>query len=92
MKITVSGKRSQYVEIYEQIKDAITNHLLSEGEKLPAIKDISEKNGLSYQAVSKAFLKLRKDGLIYKFSSKGFYVMPKDGNDVIYSECDILSR
>ena len=80
MKIIISNSSS--VPIYEQIKQAIINQILSgeltEDEALPSIRNLAENIRISVMTIKKAYDDLEKEGYIIIRQGKGTYVAPKN--------------
>lgn len=64
--------------LYEQIADSIRSSIydgtLKDGDKLPSIRELTEKLDVSDITVKRAYLTLKNDRLAYTVSSKGTFV------------------
>lgn len=80
MKIIISN--SSPVPIYEQIKEAIINQILTnelkEEEMLPSIRNLAQDIRISVMTIKKAYDELEKEGYILSKQGKGSYVAPKN--------------
>lgn len=74
--------------VYEQLERRITELILSgemtEGEKLPAVREIARQLSINPNTVQRTYANLEVLGLIYSIPSKGSYVaMKKDYIDKV---------
>lgn len=80
MKIIISN--SSNVPIYEQIKKAIIEAILSDelkpDEMLPSIRSLALDIRISVMTIKKAYDELERDGYIVTRQGKGSYVVPKN--------------
>lgn len=78
MKIIISNSSS--VPIYEQIKNAIMNQIISkelkENESLPSIRTLASDIRISVMTIKKAYDELEKEGYIISRQGKGTFVAP----------------
>ncbi len=65
-----------YTQLYEKLKDKIINGDIEAHTKLPAIRNLAEKNNINPATVVKAYDLLERDELIYKKVGSGSYVSP----------------
>lgn len=68
---------SKYQDIVTFIKDEIENKHVKHGEKMPTIRDLSEKFKCSKQTVVHAYEILQKAHLIYSIPQSGYYLVDK---------------
>lgn len=72
--------------IYEQIKDNIKQLIvtgaLSEGEKLPSVREMAQSTSINPNTIQKAYRDLENEGFIYSVPGKGSFVAspPKKKN------------
>lgn len=82
MKIII--KNGSPVPIYEQIKNAIRDEILSEkllaGEKLPSVRAMARELGISILTVKKAYDELESEGFIESRQGLGTFVGKEDPN------------
>lgn len=76
MKIVIQpqGTLAIYEQIVNQLKNAIVNKELLEGEALPSIRGLAGELNVSVITTKRAYEELEKEGLIRSVSGKGFYV------------------
>lgn len=72
-----------YEQIEAQIKEAIVNKELAEGEPLPSIRSLAADLKISVITTKRAYEDLEKEGMIYSVPGKGFFV---DNPDMEYLE------
>ncbi len=80
MNIIISNNSS--VPIYEQIKNAIKNAIISnelkEEEMLPSVRSLANDLKISFLTVKKAYDELEAEGFIKTVQGKGSFVAPKN--------------
>ena len=67
-----------YEQIKEQIKEAIMNDELSEGDALPSIRQLAADLKVSVITTTRAYTELEQEGFATNVQGKGCYVAPKD--------------
>lgn len=78
-----------YEQIYLQIKNAIANGELKEGDALPSIRALAKDLRISVITTKRAFDDLEKDGFIVSLQGKGSFIAPV--NREIFKE-ELLKR
>ncbi|MCR5526631.1 MAG: PLP-dependent aminotransferase family protein [Lachnospiraceae bacterium] len=68
------NNRPVYIQIYEQLKDAIESGELSTDVKLPSKRSFAEQNGVSVITVENAYGQLLAEGYIRSVVKKGYFV------------------
>lgn len=63
-----------YQQIVDQTKVAIANNYLSEGDKLPSIRDMAKALMVNQSTVSKAYRELESLGFIKTVPGKGTFI------------------
>lgn len=80
MKILISNSSS--TPIYEQIKNAIINQILTDelkaDEMLPSIRSLAQDIKISVMTIKKAYDELEKEGYIITKQGKGSFIAPKN--------------
>ena len=80
MNIIISNSSS--VPIYEQIKEAIKNEIISgelaEDTALPSIRSLASDIKISVMTIKKAYDELESEGFIVSRQGKGTFVAPKN--------------
>lgn len=80
MQIIINN--SSMVPVYEQltaqVKQAIINGSLAEGEGLPSVRNLSAELRISALTVKKAYDKLEAEGFVITVHGKGTYVAATD--------------
>ena len=67
-----------YEQICEQVKQAILNGELSEGDLLPSIRGLAADLKVSVMTTTRAYTELELQGYVVNVHGKGCYVAPKD--------------
>lgn len=76
--ITNSSGLPIYVQIKEQIKEAILSDELSEGDTLPSIRQLAKDLRISVITTTRAYSELEEEGFIVTIQGKGCFVSPKN--------------
>ncbi|MGG3451793.1 PLP-dependent aminotransferase family protein [Domibacillus aminovorans] len=76
MKLVLSRKSHNSLsdQIVQQIAGRIQSSMLTGGEKLPSIRQLSVDAGISFLTVHKAYKKLEQAGMVKSIQGKGVYV------------------
>ena len=67
-----------YTQIEQQIRAAIINGQLKEGEMLPSMRALAKELRISIITTKRAYEELEKDGFIQTVAGKGCFVAPKN--------------
>lgn len=67
-------KSSRTLTVMEEIQRKIANRALQAGDKLPSIRGLATKLGLSPSTVAEAYDRLVAEGVIMAHRGSGFYV------------------
>ena len=80
MNIIISNGSTDpiYIQIERQIKTAILNGQLKEGEMLPSMRALAKELRISIITTKRAYEELEKDGFIQTVAGKGCFVAPKN--------------
>ena len=80
MNIIISNGSADpiYIQIERQIKTAILNGQLKEGEMLPSMRALAKELRISIITTKRAYEELEKDGFIQTVAGKGCFVAPKN--------------
>ena len=80
MNIIISNGSADpiYIQIEQQIKTAILNGQLKEGEMLPSMRALAKELRISIITTKRAYEELEKDGFIQTVAGKGCFVAPKN--------------
>lgn len=73
----LEGGAAIYEQLCTRITELISSGTLSEGEKLPAVREVAKSLGINPNTVQKAYAALEQRGLIYSIPAKGSYVSGK---------------
>lgn len=78
IKIKYSSKDPIYLQIKNQIRDAILNDQLDINESLPSIRFLAKELKVSVITTKRAYDELEKDGLINTVPGKGSFIKSQD--------------
>lgn len=78
IKIKYSSKDPIYLQIKNQIRDAILNDELDINEPLPSIRFLAKELKVSVITTKRAYDELEKDGLINTIAGKGSFIKSQD--------------
>ncbi len=80
MNIIISNASSVpiYEQIKEQIRSAIINGEINEGEMLPSIRNLAHDLKISVITTMRAYNDLEAEGFVVSAQGKGCYVLPKN--------------
>lgn len=72
--ISNSSDKPIYLQIVNQIKEAILDGTLNENQSLPSIRGLAKDLNISFITTKRAYEELEKQGLINTVPGKGCYV------------------
>lgn len=80
MKIIISNQSGEpiYEQIKNQIKQAIFQGTVKEGELLPSIRQLAKDLSISVITTTRAYNDLEDEGFVTMVQGKGCYVLPLD--------------
>ena len=78
IKISYSSKDPIYLQIKNQIRDAILNDELDPEKPLPSIRLLAKELRVSVVTTKRAYDELEKDGLINSVAGKGNFIKSQD--------------
>ena len=76
--ITNTPGKPIYEQIKEQIKEAILNDELREGDMLPSIRQLARDLKISVITTTRAYTDLEEEGFMVNVQGKGCFVSPKN--------------
>jgi GntR family transcriptional regulator len=71
-------KKRGYLDLAENLRDAILRGRLGEGRQLPTEAELVESYGVSRQTVRRAFQDLVAEGMVYRVPGRGTFATPDD--------------
>lgn len=77
-KLEFSEDGFKYVDIYNKIKELINKNQLKDGQKLPAIRELSKYLNVNKITVINAYKKLEQEGYARQIQGSGTYVKKKN--------------
>lgn len=67
-----------YEQLYRRVVELVMSKQLSDGDKLPSVRELAKNLGVNPNTVSKALQMLERDGIIYSLPGKGSFVSEKN--------------
>jgi GntR family transcriptional regulator/MocR family aminotransferase len=74
LQILLTNDKTKYMQIYEQIRQAILEKTLLAHSKLPAKRRLAEQLNISIMTVQMAYEQLQSEGYSYSVERKGYFV------------------
>ncbi|MDR3148960.1 MAG: GntR family transcriptional regulator [Oscillospiraceae bacterium] len=65
-------------QVLDNARELIITGVLAAGEKLPSVRELSEKLAISPNTVQKAYRELERDGYVYSAAGLGTFVSPPE--------------
>ena len=87
MTIDPQSRVPIYEQIYRGITELAAKKLLSPGDKLPSVRELSKRYGINPNTAAKAFSMLERDGIIYSVPGKGSF-LSGEHQDVILKNAE----
>lgn len=84
MKLTISNVSGTpiYLQIKQQIINAILSEELLDDEMLPSLRQLSKEHKISVLTTTRAYTELEQEGFIMTVQGKGCFVAPKGSQKV----------
>ncbi|MGE7675660.1 PLP-dependent aminotransferase family protein [Lysinibacillus sp. NPDC094403] len=76
LSISFTGDASKYVQIYEEIKQAILRKQLLAHEQLPSKRTLAKTLDVSIHTIKEAYEQLLAEGYIYSKERYGYFIAP----------------
>jgi DNA-binding GntR family transcriptional regulator len=89
--------RPPYLQVAADLKRRVTEGELRPGDRLPTIKELTERYGVSPATVQAALRLLREDGVTHSWQGRGTYVSepstarPGSQDEAVPSAAEIMS-
>jgi DNA-binding GntR family transcriptional regulator len=74
MGLKVDDSRAPYLQMADDLRQAIRDGSLGPGDRLPSTRELMERYGVANMTVQNALRVLRDEGLIYGVPGRGSYV------------------
>ena len=78
LNIVEDAEKPIYLQIYEQVRDAIFSGRVKEGERLTSIRRLASDLDISHTTVEQAYLQLATEGIVKNIPRSGYVVEPVD--------------
>ena len=72
--MTPNDPRPPYVQVADQLRDAITTGRYSPGERLPSHRELAEEYGVALMTMQRALAALADEGHVATYRSRGTFV------------------
>lgn len=72
-----------YRQVIDLIHENIDSGALRPGDRLPSLRKMSERIGVSVPTVRQAYIELERQRRVESRPQSGFYVRHRDGNDIV---------
>lgn len=102
ISIDYNSKEPIYLQIANDMKNAILNGILKPNEQMPSIRDLANDLGVNPNTIKKSYAILEKENFVQSVSTKGTFISSKlediieqrieDSFKFIESELEFLSR
>lgn len=76
LSISFTGDSPKYVQIYEEIKQAILSKKLMADEQLPSKRTLAKTLDVSVHTIKEAYEQLLAEGYIYSKERSGYFIAP----------------
>lgn len=76
ISITLTNDSPKYIQIYEQLKEAIITKKIKSADKLPSKRILADILGVSVHTVKEAYEQLNAEGFIFSKERSGYFVAP----------------
>jgi GntR family transcriptional regulator len=70
-----------YVQLARRLRVAIADAVLAPGDRLPSVRDLAQRLGVSTNTVARAYADLAREGVILARAGGGSVVAPRDALD-----------
>jgi GntR family transcriptional regulator len=70
----VAGTTPIYRQLVDQVRYAVTNKLLSEGDPLPSVRSLAEYLTINPNTVARAYQQLVEEGVVESHHGKGVFI------------------
>ena len=77
-QLDMKSSKSVYEQVIDKIKELVMTGVLTEGSKLPSVRELSRQLTINPNTVQKAFKELERDGYIYTVSGKGTFISGRE--------------
>ena len=84
--INTRDPRPIYVQIKEGLCRLILSGALTEGERLPSVRELAGQLAINPNTIQRAYRELESEGFVYSMTGKGSFVAPL--NEVDHSRRD----
>ena len=73
-QVDMMSRTPVYEQIIEQAERYVLNHLLSSGDKLPSVRQLSMELSINPNTIQKAYTELDRKGILQSVPGKGCFI------------------
>lgn len=84
--VEFNGYEPKYIQIADNIKNLINSNIIKDGDKLPAIRNLSKILSVNNVTIVSCYDKLVSEGYAYQKMGSGTYVKKREINDYFKKE------
>ena len=77
IQITTGSNTPIYQQIADQVRLAIAQQLISNGDQIPSVRQLAEQLLINPNTVAKAYAELQRDGILESRAGRGLFVAKK---------------
>ena len=76
--VDLHSRKPIFEQIYDNLRDEIVSGVVNPDDRLPSVRDLSERLSVSPNTVMKAFRALEERGYVYSASGLGTFASPRE--------------
>ena len=76
-QLDIGDRRPLYEQIKEKLKFLIIGGSLSDGDKIPSVRELAVSMAINPNTIQKAYKELENEGYIHSQKAKGYFVSPR---------------
>src|SRR2546423_295044 len=89
MTVKTNDPRPPYLQIADDLREAIRSGRYEPGHRLPAGRELAKQYGVALMTVQRALNTLAADGLIEQYQGRGVFVRSGDGKPGPHGAADL---
>ncbi|MFF4748563.1 GntR family transcriptional regulator [Streptomyces sp. NPDC002514] len=92
MALKTDDPRPPYVQVADELRREIQTGRYKPGQKLPSVRDLSERFNIAAMTVNNALRSLREDGLVFSTPGRGTFVREQSSGEATPQDGDQVAR
>lgn len=76
-QLDMTSHKSIYEQVVDNMKELIMTEVLSQGTKLPSVRELSKELTVNPNTIQKAYRELEREGFVYTTTGVGTFVADK---------------